>query len=122
MAGEPVKFKVTLTDDSGAWFNHQQSRINKALDIMGSTILKDSQMVVPRENNHLVNSARIVKKPNSVAVVYAKPYAGYQERGERYDGTHKVRHYTSPDTGKHYLKNTGDAVVERGIRWFLSRS
>lgn len=122
MAGEPVKFQVTLTDNSGTWFNHQISRMDKALKIMGNTILKDSQMVAPRKNNYLVNSAKVVPGNKQVAVVYTKPYAAYQERGERADGTHKVRHYTSPGTGKNYLKKTGDAVVERGIRWFLSHS
>lgn len=122
MAGKPVKFNVKLTDSSGAWFNHQLSRMNKALAIMGNTILKDSQMVAPRENNYMVNSAEVRSQPQSVAVVYTKPYSAYQERGERDDGTRKVRHYTSPGTGKNFLEKTGNAVVERGIRWFLSHS
>lgn len=122
MAHEPVKFSVKLTDSSGAWFNHQLSRMNKALGVMGATILKDSQMVVPRKSGRLRNSGKVVAKPQEVAVVYPGPYAGYQERGERYDGSRKVRHYTTPGTGKNYLKKTGDAVVERGIRWFLSHS
>lgn len=119
---KPVKFKVTLTDSSGKWFNNQISLIDRALEAMGNTILKNSQMVVPRKNNYLVNSAKLVKGNQKVAVVYEKPYAAYQERGERYDGTHKVKRYTTPNTGKNYLEKTGHAVVERGIRWFLSHS
>lgn len=122
MAGKPVKFSVKLTDSSGAWFNHQLSRMSKALDIMGNTILKDSQMIVPRKSGHLRDSAKVVSRPQQVAVVYSGPYGGYQERGERENGTHKVKKYTTPGTGKNYLKKTGDAVVERGIRWFLSHS
>lgn len=122
MAGKPIVFSVKLTDSSGAWFNHQASRINKALNAMATTILKESQMVVPRRDNRLVNSARVIPGNKQVAVVYTKPYAAYQERGERADGSRKVRKYTSPGTGKHYLEKTGNRVVERGIRWFLSHS
>lgn len=122
MAGKLVKFNVKLTDSSGAWFNHQLSRMNKALGIMGNTILKDSQMIVPRKSGRLRNSATVVSRPQRVAIIYSGPYGAYQERGEREDGTHKVKKYTSQGTGKNYLQRTGDAVVERGIRWFLSHS
>lgn len=125
MAGEPVKFSVKLTDSSGKWFNGEVSKMNKALTAIGNTILKDAQMVAPRENNRLVNSARLESKDGQVAVIFggaSVPYAGYQERGKRYDGSHVVHHYTNPGTGAHYLEKTGKQVTERGIRWFLSHS
>lgn len=122
MPAKPVKFSVKLTDSSGKWFNHQVSRMNAALNIMGATILKDSQIKVPRKSGSLRDSARVISGNKQVAVIYPGPYAGYQERGERADGTNKVHHYTTAGTGKNYLKSTGDAVVERGIRWFLSHS
>lgn len=125
MAGEPVKFSVKLSDSSGAWFRGETVKMNKALNVMGNMILKNAQMVAPRKNNRLVNSARLVSGNDEVTVIFGGgnvPYAGYQERGERFDGSHKVRHYTSPGTGAHYLEKTGKAVTERGIRWFLSHS
>lgn len=122
MASKPVQFQVTLTDSSGRWFNGQISKMNAALNIMGAAILKDSQIKVPRKSGNLRDSARVISGNKQVAIVYPGPYGGYQERGERRDGSHKVRHYTSAGTGKNYLKSTGDAVVERGLRWFLSRS
>lgn len=33
-------------------------------------------------------------------IVVPVVYAAYQERGMRFDGTHKVRNYTTPGTGK----------------------
>lgn len=37
-------------------------------------------------------------------------YAGYQERGEMKDGTKKVRRYTTPGTGKNYMKDSAQDV------------
>lgn len=122
MATRAVKYSVTLTDRSGEWLGKRNSQVNNALKLMGNTIHNESLMVVPRKSGALAGSSKVVSRDRQVSVVYPKAYAGYQERGERYDGTHKVRRYTTPGTGKHYLKNTGDRVVERGIRWFLSHS
>ena len=38
-------------------------------------------------------------------IIWQVPYASYQERGSRADGTHVVRHYTTPGTGKDFAKN-----------------
>lgn len=122
MTKEPVKFSVTITDKSGQWFNGQIGKMNSALGIMANTILKESQAKVPRKSGSLAKNARVVIGSKKAAVIYPAPYGGYQERGQRYDGTHKVRNYTTPGTGKHYLEDTGKKVTERGIRWFLSHS
>lgn len=36
--------------------------------------------------------------------VYISPYAGYQYHGIRQDGTHEVKRYTTPGTGKYWDK------------------
>lgn len=122
MTSKPVKFSVKLTDNSGAWFNHQTSRMNKALGIMANTIVKQSQMVVPQKDKTLRDSVIVRQSPAKATVIYPGPYAGYQERGERRDGSYKVKHYSTSGTGKNYLQKSGNAIVERGIRWFLSHS
>lgn len=35
-------------------------------------------------------------------IIYLMPYAKYQYRGIREDGTHKVEHYTTPGTGPYW--------------------
>lgn len=49
-------------------------------------------------------------------VSFFAEYARYQEFGG--DGKRTVRNYTTPGTGKHYLKNAGDEVSERLIMMF----
>lgn len=122
MAHEPVNFSVTLTDSSGQWFNHQTQKIDKALNVMANAILADSRMVAPKKSGAMRENATIVQGSMAVAVFYPGPYAGYQERGARLDGSHVVRNYTTPGTGKNYLEAAGKRDVEKGIRWFLSHS
>lgn len=122
MAGEPVKFLVKITDNSGQWFGHQISRMNKALNNMANTILTDSRAIAPKKTGAMRKNAKIEKHYMSISVVYPLPYSGYQERGMEYDGSRVVRHYTTPGTGPHYLEQTGKNVVERGIKWFLYHS
>lgn len=37
-------------------------------------------------------------------ICYEEEYASYQYYGQRKDGTHKVRHYTTPGTGAYWDK------------------
>lgn len=126
MAGEPVHFTVHLTDNSGAWFNHQVSKANAALKLMGQAIMNRAKIKVPKKNHDLEESARVEGKNLEVKVVFGGDgleYGGYQERGHRYDGSRQVRNYTTAGTGAHYLEESGKQVVEEGIKkWLRSAS
>lgn len=52
-------------------------------------------------------------KPLRQVVNFWMEYAGYQEFGQRKDGSHVVRRYTTLGTGKNYLKKSGDEEVEK---------
>lgn len=52
-------------------------------------------------------------------VVFDKEYASYQERGSRADGSHVVRKYSTPSTGKNFLKDAGQSVAERAINYLV---
>lgn len=44
-------------------------------------------------------------------------YAAYQERGQRHDGTRVVKYYTTPRTGKGFLKEGGDSITKNAINY-----
>lgn len=46
------------------------------------------------------------------------PYASYQERGMRYDGSHVVRKYTTPGTGKDFAKQAVVRVIKDADRYY----
>lgn len=127
MAHEPVNFIVKLTDNSGRWLLSKEAQANSAIDKMAKAILGAARMRAPMSEGggNLRNSSRIEKSHSSVSVIYGGgkvPYAAYQERGHRYDGSRQVRHYTTPNTGAHYLLDAGKRETEKGVRWLLSRS
>ena len=48
-------------------------------------------------------------------VMYESPYARYQYFGVREDGSHKVKHYTTPNTGAYWDKRMWSAEKENVI-------
>lgn len=125
MAQTSTSVRVTLNDNSGAWFNREMSMIDAALDAMGHAVVNEADMRVPYKDSALRDSHRIVRGHKAVAIIYgggAIQYGDYQERGRRIDGSHVVKNYTTPGTGKEYLQESGKNVTKRGIKWLLSHS
>lgn len=120
--------KVTIKDGSAAWLRMQLINLDNATRAMADATVKTSKITapmsaIPGHKGTLRNSSRIERiSPLHYAAMYGGenvPYAGYQERGMRRDGSRKVRHYTTPGTGKHFLKNAGDAIAKQGIGVYL---
>lgn len=47
----------------------------------------------------------VVPETYTGTIIWRQPYASYQERGSRSDGSHVVRNYTTRGTGKDFAKN-----------------
>lgn len=75
---------------------------------------------VPKDTDNLRRVVTIT--PNSIT--YEMPYAEYQYRGMRADGTRVVTNYTTPGTGSYWDKKMvtaeGDEVVEE-LQKFINR-
>lgn len=70
---------------------------------------------------HLQSSIRHRKGGRLVYFVEAdKIYAAYQERGMRKDGTHVVRRYSTPGTGKNWFQNAIAKAEKDRDKYFLS--
>lgn len=50
------------------------------------------------------------------SITYEVPYASYQYYGERKDGTHKVKHYTTPGTGTYWDRRMVSAEMDDIIK------
>ena len=46
-------------------------------------------------------------------IEWTVPYASYQNRGMRYDGSHVVKNYTTPGTGAHFADMAVEQCLER---------
>lgn len=113
---------VGYQDGSKAWVEVFKKNVESALGAMGESIRGRATLTVPRKNHYLAESGRVVGQGLEREVIFGSssvPYAAYQERGMRADGSHIVRHYTTPGTGKDYLKNAFDSVIKEGIGRFM---
>lgn len=58
-------------------------------------------------------------------IIYLQPYAGYQYYGQRRDGTHKVKNYSTPGTGPYWDKRMWsiekDKVIEETQKYMETR-
>lgn len=65
-----------------------------------NTCYKYMDKYVPRDNSNLRNIVTITIKD----ITYEVPYAMYQYKGMRMDGTYKVQRHTTPGTGSYWDK------------------
>lgn len=54
---------------------------------------------VPKDEGVLRDEAYV---DDECCIVYNQEYAGYQYYGQREDGSHKVKNYTTPETGPYW--------------------
>lgn len=52
----------------------------------------------------------------SSSITYESPYATYQYYGERNDGTHVVRNYTTPNTGSYWDRRMVSAEINDVVK------
>ena len=93
--------------------NRVKSRMMIALRLIGEDVKQESTFKTPKLHGYLRDNCRVVPTSGKMEtqIIWSEPYAQYQERGMRYDGSHIVKHYTTPGTGKEFAKNAVKKVV-----------
>ena len=89
-----------------------KAKIKIANRRIGEDILKTSRMSTPMNlTKQLRGQTHIGVVDNTVTIEWQVPYAQYQERGKRFDGSHPVKHYTTPGTGKGFARKAVEKVL-----------
>lgn len=94
--------------------------IDHAADFSAAAVAEqmrtDCSDFIPDDGEHLLSDSGRIEAPQkgSRDLVWRKVYAGYQYFGIRADGTHKVRNYTTPGTGKLWVEV---AQAANGANW-----
>lgn len=99
--------------------NHYEARLkdrmNAKLKMCNRLLLEDihreSLKATPLKDGDLRELVTKIVDGKSGIITWTVPYASYQERGQRYDGSHIVKHYTTPGTGKNFARNAVIKVV-----------
>ncbi len=107
---------IKIEDHSADWLRKEEIRLQKGLRNMGIAIVKTAQIKrTPRRDGDLRESGHIEGMGNKISVVFGNErvrYALIQEETQ-------FQHYTTPGTGPHYLKTTGNETVKQGLKKFL---
>lgn len=98
---------VIVKTDRAKWTQTMAHATELAKYALAEQILADSEQFVPysggssQSAGNLRESGKVVAgESGRVFIVWDTVYALYQWFGVRADGTHRVKHYTTPGTGK----------------------
>lgn len=112
---------VIVKTDRAKWTATMNHAKEVAAYALAEQILQDSEQFVPYSGGSvqsaggLRESGKVVKgESGEYYVVYDTVYALYQWFGMRADGSHVVRNYTTPGTGKQWCET---AKAAYGDRW-----
>lgn len=104
-------------------FRRVNDQLNTEISIANRLIIED----IHRQANKITplaltaqlrgNVKKIVQDRDGI-IEWRVPYASYQERGMRYDGSHVVRNYTTPGTGKEFAKKSVDKVLKNVAKYY----
>lgn len=114
-----------VNDRLGAYMAVRATNFQAAGRAMAESIVATSKVIAPMRTGALRSDSRVeTTEAKGGVITYGAvygdsrvPYARAQEFGT--NGIVTFRNYTTPGTGKNYLKRAGDTVVERGIQIFL---
>lgn len=109
---------MKIIDKSDEFKRKTADRIDRILFSMANDIQNLAKMKVPQKQGHLQGSILAKRKPgvkHAWMVEAAKEYARFQEFGG--DGRRVVRHYSTPGTGKFYLRDSGRQVASNAMNY-----
>lgn len=99
------------------------AKVARRNDVALGNMAEDIEMIAafygPVLNGRLIKSIKKKRLSSTHWQVRVDlPYAAYQERGMRYDGTRVVKKYSTPGTGAHYLERAGRSVSSKVSQYF----
>lgn len=109
---------VRIDDRSKQFIVNNTRQMDAALERMAGDIETLGKVKVPLKSGNLqdqFNKKKVGVLHHQVRV--DEDYASYQERGMRKDGSRVVRRYTTPGTGKNFLKGAGQQVAPRAVQY-----
>lgn len=77
---------------------------------------KHMDKYVPMSDLESKGNLRTIVDIQPTYIVYESPYAHYQYKGVREDGTHQVQHYTTPGTGPYWDKRMVSAEIQDVVK------
>lgn len=105
---------VTVYTNHSAWQSAIEKASKTAQMAIAEQMMSDSLELIPKEEGTLRATGRIESDAEGVFLSWSGVYAAYQWYGMRVDGTHVVRNYTTPGTGKMWVE---EARAQNSAKW-----
>lgn len=80
---------------------------------LASETKKRALLITPTKYGNLHSQISIRSHGIATSITWMMPYAAYQERGMRADGTHVIKNYTTPGTGPHFAQQSVSEIKSR---------
>ena len=104
---------IEVKTDRAAWAAALERASKAAAEALAIQIKNDSLDYVPDDGEHILrDSCQIEDTEDGKDLVWRGVYAGYQWFGARADGSHQVKHYTTPGTGSAWVDKAKDVHGE----------
>lgn len=112
--------QLEIKDNLDKWVYRQIRQHDLALGAAAQDIEMIAVYYVPVDSGRL---ARMIRRRRKNALNWEvrvdEDYAAYQERGMRADGSHRVRKYSRPGSGPHYLARAAGVVQQKIASYFI---
>lgn len=106
---------VTFEDNSASWLQTQKTILSRALRRMGQDAVSLAKMTAPKKTGASRASGHVEGLGLEILAVFGDSDVKYAYKQE----TTQFSHYTTPNTGPHFLENGGDTAVKKGIKAYL---
>lgn len=105
--------KVIVTDNTSKIKMDTKIKTSLFLRLALDEVYDIARPVTPRDKGNL--SRDVIRQVLGLKgrIEWRKSYASYQERGRRADGSHVVKNYTTPGTGKLFIRNSIVKVINK---------
>ena len=119
-----MRFEIKALTDIEAMMRQDEAKIKSNVRIANRRMLEDihhtANPVTPMDTSQLRRNVfkRILSNGDG-EIEWKEEYSGYQEAGRRADGTHIVKHYTTPGTGAHYAEKSVDKILDAVEKYYL---
>lgn len=97
---------VEVKTNRSAWKRAVEGGSEKAVEALANQMMNDCRRFIPNDGEHTLKDIGRIENgnPGERFLVWNNVYAAYQWYGVRADGSHVVKKYTTPGTGKQWVE------------------
>lgn len=114
-----ISAKTVFVNNLAATKRGWATKSENGLNEMANDVMRLSNSATPKLSGNLRSGRKKeVTSRTERRIVWDQPYASYQERGRRFNGSHVISRYTTAGTGKRYANSAAKKVSDKSRSYF----